>query len=112
MTDIDGKSVCFTGDSFQPNTRWNGTGGFCAYNGSRFPNGFIPTSQLILSWNPEIVAAGHASIFSFSKTKFGKIIAWAQRAKKAVTSLCPYGDSESQYYSLGVLSDKKYNTET
>ncbi|MFC1508715.1 MBL fold metallo-hydrolase [Candidatus Omnitrophota bacterium] len=105
MTNIDGKSVCFTGDSFQPNTRWNGTGGFCAYNNSRFSNGFIPTSQKILSWDPDILAAGHASFFSYSTTKFEKIIAWAQHAEEAVTALCPNNDSETQYYSLGVSSN-------
>ena len=106
LTDIDGKSVCFTGDSFQPNTRWNGTGGFCAYNNSRFSNGFIPTSRKIISWNPDILAAGHASFFSYSKTKFEKIIAWANHAEQAVAALCPKKDSETQYYSLGIVSDK------
>ena len=106
MTEIDGKSVCFSGDSFQPNTRWNGTGGFCAYNGCRFSNGFIPTSRKILSWNPDILAAGHASFFHFNKTKFEKIIAWAKSAEKAITDICPYHDTETQYFSLGVFSNK------
>ena len=67
MTMVDGKKVCFTGDSFQPNTRWNGTGGFCAYNRSRFSNGFGQTSKLIQQWDPHILAGGHSSYFHYNK---------------------------------------------
>ena len=101
MTTIDGLKVCFTGDTFQPNTRWNGTGGYCAYNGSRFSNGFAPTCKLIQEWNPDIIAAGHSSYFRFSKLKFGKIIEWAENTEDTISRLCPEGDVLKHYYSLG-----------
>ncbi len=106
MTKVDGQKVYFSGDTFQPNTRWNATGGFCAYNGCRFSNGYIPTCKLILSWKPDIVAAGHETFWRFSPSKFLKVIEWARRAEKAITQLCPDGDIEGQYYSLGVRTDK------
>lgn len=101
-TAVDGMKVCFTGDSFQPNTRWNGTGGFCAYNGNRFLNGFGQTSKLIQQWNPDIIAAGHGSFFRYSKSKFDKITGWAKKTEDAIFRLCPENDVLKHYYSLGV----------
>ena len=65
---------------------------------------------MILSWNPDIIAAGHSSFFYFNQSKFEKIIEWAKRAEKAITSICPYNDTETQYYSLGVFSNKNITT--
>jgi len=101
MATVDNIKVCFSGDSFQPNSKWNGTGGFCAYNGSRLLNGFAPTCRRILSWTPDIMAAGHASCFAYSRSKFEKIIKWAARAHKATEELCPGGDIEKHYYAMG-----------
>ena len=104
MTTVDGKKVCFTGDSFQPNTRWNGTGGFCAYNVSRFSNGFVQSSKLIQQWDPDILASGHSSFFQYKRSKFDKIIEWANHTEQTIWKLCPEYDVLKHYYSLGVDS--------
>lgn len=98
MAPVDGAEVLFAGDSFTPTSKWNGTGGFCAYNNSRFADGFVPSALLALSWEPQIVAAGHGNTYYFSRSKFRKIAAWALRAEAAVRALCPSGDLEQDYY--------------
>lgn len=100
MTEVDGQRVLFGGDSFVPTSRWNGTGGFCAYNHSRFGDGFIPSAQLALDWRPDLVAAGHGNYYAFRPSRFRKIIAWARRAEGAVRDLCPSGDLERDYYCV------------
>ena len=99
MTIADDRRVLFGGDCFTPSSKWNGTGGFCAYNGCRFEDGFIPSAQLVLDWQPDIIAAGHTNCYEFSPSKFTKIIAWAAEAEEAVRALCPSGDLEVDYYS-------------
>ena len=98
MAEVDGQRVTFGGDSFQPASRWQGTGGFCAYNRSRFREGYIPSAELMLSWKPDIVACGHGTFYRYRATKFQKIIEWAKMAEKATTALCPAGDLETDYY--------------
>ncbi len=100
MATIDGRKVMFGGDNFTPASKWNGTGGFCAYNGSRFDEGFIPSAQLALDWQPDIIAAGHGNCYEFAPAKFEKIIEWAGRAQEAVLALCPDGDIETHYYAV------------
>jgi len=100
MTTIDGRKVLFGGDSFQPASRWNGTGGFCAYNNSQFRAGYIASAQLALKWKPDILANGHQTCFRFTASRFRRIIHWAQSAERAVRALCPSGDLERDYYSV------------
>src|SRR5205823_10480309 len=50
QTSVDGRQVLFGGDNFQPASRWNATGGFCAYNGSRFREGFVRSARQVLEW--------------------------------------------------------------
>jgi glyoxylase-like metal-dependent hydrolase (beta-lactamase superfamily II) len=100
MTEVDAHRVLFAGDSFQPAGIWNGTGGFCAYNNSRFLEGYVPSARLALAWQPEIVAAGHTNCYAFAPAKFEKILAWAQDAHDAVLALCPHGDLERDYYAV------------
>ena len=101
MTAIDRWKVLFGGDSFQPASRWEGTGGFCAVNNSRFREGFIPSARLALAWRPDILANGHGTTFRFTTSRFRRIIRWAQRAERAVRALCPTGDLERDYYVVG-----------
>jgi len=98
MTTVDGKKVMFGGDSFQPASRWNGTGGFCAHNNSRFRNGFVPSARLALRWKPDILASGHRAFFRFTPSRFRRILKWAAFAEKAVRVLCPSGNLEADYY--------------
>ncbi|MCX6984353.1 MAG: MBL fold metallo-hydrolase [Lentisphaerae bacterium] len=100
MTEVDGRKVMFAGDSFQPSSIWNGTGGFCAYNNSRFLDGYMTSAQLALDWSPDITAAGHTNCCLFSPQKFVKIQRWARKTHDAVLALCPSGDLEKDYYSL------------
>ena len=100
MTAIDGRKVLFGGDSFQPASRWEGTGGFCAANNSRFREGYIPSARLALAWRPDILANGHQATFRFTASRFRRIIRWAQQAERAVRALCPTGDLERDYYAL------------
>lgn len=100
MTTVDGRRVLFGGDSFQPASRWNGTGGFCAYNRSDFASGFTVSAQLALDWKPEFLVNGHNTAYAFRPDKFRKIIAWSRRAEAAVRALCPSGDLQSDYYGI------------
>ena len=100
MTTINGQRVAFTGDTFQPATRWHGTGGFCSYNNSRFADGFIPSARQLLKWKPDICIAGHGTYCAFSPSYYRKVIRWAKRAQQVLTQLCPSGDLEADYYLI------------
>jgi glyoxylase-like metal-dependent hydrolase (beta-lactamase superfamily II) len=99
MTRVDGLNVLFGGDSFQPASRWNGTGGFCALNNSRFADGYIPSCRLALRWRPDVMANGHGCAFRFTASRFRRIARWARSAEEAVRALCPTGDLETDYYA-------------
>ncbi len=87
--EISGVYVLFSGDCFQPPSRWNGTGGFCAYNGSRFSEGFAPTVQSVLDLAPELICNGHSCIYRYHPGHYRRILRWASQAEKAVQDLCP-----------------------
>jgi glyoxylase-like metal-dependent hydrolase (beta-lactamase superfamily II) len=97
MTTIDSRRVLFAGDSFQPPTRWNGTGGFCSSNNSRF-DGFARSASLVLDWKPDLLATGHCTYYRFHPSQFRKIAAWSRRAEAATNALCPSGRLEKDYY--------------
>jgi glyoxylase-like metal-dependent hydrolase (beta-lactamase superfamily II) len=99
QTSIGGQRVAFGGDSFQPASRWNGTGGFCAYNASRF-EAFSDSAALLLAWRPDVLACGHATYYHFHASKFRKIIRWAHEAEQATRALCQSGDLERDYYFI------------
>ena len=101
MTEIDGRRVAFTGDTYQPGSRWNGTGGYCAYNRSLFREGFTHGSRLMLSWRPEWLAAGHGTVARFDPSRFHAVIRWSRRAEATVRALCPSGDLDADYYAWG-----------
>ncbi len=98
MTTVAGKKILFGGDSFQPNSRWNGTGGFCAYNGCRFTEGFSVSAQLILDWKPDLVLTGHSTYTRFAASQYRKIMRWSQQTENAIAALCPSGQLEKDYY--------------
>ena len=108
MASINGNCVAFGGDSFLPTSRWNGTGGFCAYNRSVFNKGFLFSARLILDWKPDIVACGHNVYYKFKPAKFKKIIQWAGVAHKTVKDLCPTGNLEKEYYNIDPGSGQLY----
>jgi glyoxylase-like metal-dependent hydrolase (beta-lactamase superfamily II) len=95
---VDGVRVLFGGDNFQPNSRWNGAGGFSSYNGSRFREGFARSAQLVLDWSPDLLCCGHGTFYRFHPDRFRKVQRWARRAEQAVRALCPSGDLEQDYY--------------
>ncbi len=97
LTTIDKERVMFAGDNFQPPSRWNGTGGFCAFNGSRFRQGFKRSARLAMQWRPELLANGHGVVMRFSPSYFRKVIAWSRRAERATRELCPNGRIDSEY---------------
>ncbi len=97
QTIVDGKRVFFGGDSFQPPSRWNGTGGFSSLNGSRF-EGFLHSAKLVMRWQPDILAAGHGTYYRYRKSHFQKIAAWARRAESATRALCPTGNPDEDYH--------------
>lgn len=100
MTEVAGQQVLFAGDSFQPPSRWNGTGGFCAYNGCRF-DAFVRSAQLVLEWQPDLLACGHGTYYHFQPSQFRKICDWALLAEEAVRALCPSGDLRRDYFLHG-----------
>ena len=91
-TEIAGRRVLFSGDNFQPPTRWNGSGGCCAFNGSRFEQGFARSAQAALDIDPDIVCNGHRIAYRFSAAHYRRILRWSERAEKAVRALCPESD--------------------
>ena len=97
-TQIDGSAILFSGDSFQPASRWNGTGGFCAYNRSRLKVGFQATCYTITRMAPDILAAGHGTIYSYQRSKLRRIARWAGRTEGAIRALCPSKDAHVDYY--------------
>ncbi len=105
MTTIAGRKVFFGGDNFQPNSRWNGTGGFCAYNGCRFREGFARSAKLVLDWKPDVLACGHGTYYRFAASQFRKIIRWADKAERAAKALCPSGNLSRDYYLHPVERD-------
>ncbi len=98
QTNVDGVEVQFGGDNFQPAARWNGTGGFCSYNGCRFIEGWHDSAQLVIDWKPEMIVNGHGNAFYFQAEQFREIKKWALKAEKATAALCPSGDLEKDYY--------------
>jgi len=98
LTMVDGQRVLFGGDNFQPPSRWNGTGGFCSRNGSRFRSGFIRSARQVFAWQPDIIATGHQTIYCFHPGQFRKIIQWSVQAEHATRALCPSSDLKKDYY--------------
>lgn len=98
QTLVDGVRVFFGGDNFQPAARWNGTGGFCAYNGCRFREGWMRSAQLVLDWAPHVMCNGHKAFYRVRPSRFRRIQRWALKAERAVTELCPEGDLDRHYY--------------
>lgn len=99
QTTVAQRRVLFAGDSFQPPSRWNGTGGFCAYNRSRFREGFESSARVALDWAPDLLAAGHGTCYHFAPSYFRAVIRWSRRAESAVRDLCPTGDLAHDYYA-------------
>ncbi len=95
---VDGCHVLFSGDNYQPPTRWNGTGGFCAYNGSRFDaHGFGLSAARALAIGPDMVCNGHGCAYWFDRDQYRRILRWARRAGDAVRNLCPGDDWLTHY---------------
>ena len=88
-TDIAGQRVLFSGDCYQPPSRWNGTGGFCAFNGSRFAEGFAGSAGAVLHLAPDLICNGHGCIYRYHAGHYRRIVRWAEQAEKAVRNLCP-----------------------
>ncbi|MEE3259506.1 MAG: MBL fold metallo-hydrolase [Candidatus Latescibacterota bacterium] len=93
-TRIAGRHVLFSGDNFQPPTRWNGTGGFCAFNGSRFQEGFARSAKTALDLAPDIICNGHRIVYRFAPSHYRRILRWSASAARAVRALCPASDSD------------------
>lgn len=98
MGKIDGQNILFGGDNFQPNSRWTGTGGFSAYNGCRFAEGFEFSATQALGWSPDAVLNGHQTYHRFTPSQYEKIVAWSRNAEQCLRSLCPNDDIEKQYH--------------
>ncbi|MFA6108856.1 MAG: MBL fold metallo-hydrolase [Candidatus Latescibacterota bacterium] len=95
--EIDGCRVLFSGDNYQPPSRWNGTGGFCAYNGSRFSEGFGRSAALVLELAPDLICNGHGCVYRFAPSHYRRIVRWSQTAEAAVRELCPSTDWLADY---------------
>ena len=96
-TQVDGCRVLFSGDNFQPPSRWNGTGGFCSFNGSRFREGFARSAQLVLDLAPELICNGHGCVYRFAPSHYRRILKWSTKAEAAVRALCPSADWLADY---------------
>ena len=96
-TEVFGQHVLFSGDNFQPPTRWNGTGGFCAFNGSRFLDGFGQSAQVVLDLAPDLICNGHGCVYLYDADHYRRILKWANQAEKAVSDLCASSVWEQDY---------------
>lgn len=94
---IDGVHVLFSGDNYQPPSRWNGTGGFCAFNGSRFREGFVRSAQLVLDMAPDLICNGHGCVYRFAASHYRRILRWAAKAEQTLQALCPSADWLADY---------------
>ena len=94
---IDGQHVLFSGDNFQPPSRWNGTGGFCAFNGSRFAEGFARSAQVVLDMAPDLICNGHGCIYPFSADQYRRIVRWSEGAEESVRALSASDDWLAAY---------------
>jgi len=110
-TTINDRHVLFSGDNFQPPSRWNGTGGFCAYNGCQFTEGFTRSAETALEIAPDLIANGHGCIYHFHAPHYRKLITWSTRAEKAVKDLCPTSHWRHDYDCRQMTWDP-YRTET
>ncbi|MDA0747432.1 MAG: MBL fold metallo-hydrolase [bacterium] len=108
-TTIAGVHVLFSGDNFQPPSRWNGTGGFCAYNGARFTEGFARSAQTALDIAPDLIANGHGCIYRFHAGHYLRILRWSAQSENAVRNLCP---ADSSDYDCRTYSWSPFLTET
>lgn len=98
LTVIDGQKVLFSGDSFQPPSRWNGTGGFCAANHCRFGD-FLKSARLVMKVKPDIIANGHQAVYRFHASHYRRILRWADQAGKALRDLCVSRDYLKDYFT-------------
>ncbi len=71
MATVDGWRVFFSGDSYQSPSRWNGTGGFCAANNSRF-DAFRDSARLVSRVKPDIIANGHQVVYRYHASHYEK----------------------------------------
>lgn len=94
---VDGQQVLFSGDNFQPPSRWNGTGGFCAYNVGRFREGFAASARAVLDWAPDLICNGHGCVYRFAPSHYRRIVRWAGRAEQAVRALCASASWLAEY---------------
>ena len=81
----------FSGDNFQPPTRWNGTGGFCAYNGNCF-TGFASAARTVIDLAPDLICNGHRCIYECDADHYHRILKWCEDAEASVRDLYPTGD--------------------
>jgi len=95
---VDKTRVFFGGDSFQPASRWNGTGGYSSFNGIRLREGYVPSSRLIRQWKPDVLCNGHHCVYRYTPSRFRRIEQWALKTEKAIQALCPSGDLDKDYY--------------
>ena len=102
MATVDGRRVFFSGDSFQPPSRWNGTGGFCAYNHSDFAD-CRRSARLVLKVKPDLIANGHQVVYRYHASHYRRILRWCDLAEKAVRDLCPSRDYRKDYRIEQVL---------
>ena len=98
MAEVDGVKVFFGGDNFQPGSRWGGTGGYSAINGSRFREGFARSAKLVTAWAPDLLCNGHGTFLKYRPSRFRKVVRWAGATEKAVKALCPSGRLETDSY--------------
>jgi hypothetical protein len=89
QTEVAGERALFSGDNFQPASRWNGTGGFCAFNGSRFTEGFSRSAATAIALAPDLICNGHGCVYRYSEGHYRRILRWSTRAERAVRGLCP-----------------------
>ena len=102
MATVDGRRVFFSGDSYQPPSRWNGTGGFCAYNHSDFAD-CRRSARLVLKVKPDLIANGHQVVYRYHASHYRRILRWCDLAEKAVRDLCPSRDYRKDYRIEQVL---------
>jgi len=97
QTEVAGQRVLFSGDNFQPPSRWNGTGGFCSFNGSRFAGGFSQSARTAIELAPDLICNGHGCIYQYRERHYRRILRWSKQAERAVRDLCPSGAYLADY---------------
>ncbi|MBI2301283.1 MAG: MBL fold metallo-hydrolase [Armatimonadetes bacterium] len=92
-TEVDGRTVLFSGDNFYPAQQWGGTGGLCGYNGGH-PALWRRSAELVMRLEPEWMLASHMQPFVYRRADFEAVVDWSETVAALMREIAPDGNLE------------------